>query len=69
MEPDPVENTQINWDSGTRQARIIKLPPESERHGLLAIGFPGRHARAHVRVLLGNQRQTGNESPWLSMSC
>ena len=30
---DPVENTQINWDSRTRQAGVIKLPPESERHG------------------------------------
>ena len=30
---DPVENTQINWDSRTREAKVIKLPPESERHG------------------------------------
>jgi hypothetical protein len=30
---DPVENTQITWDSRTRQAKVIKLPPEAERHG------------------------------------
>lgn len=30
---DPVENTQITWNSQTRQVQVIKLPPASERHG------------------------------------
>lgn len=30
---DPVESTQINWNSQTREAKVIKLPPESQRQG------------------------------------
>ena len=30
---DPVENTEANWDSRTRTARVIKLPPEDQRNG------------------------------------
>lgn len=30
---DPVENTQSNWDSQTKKARVIKMPPQDERHG------------------------------------
>jgi hypothetical protein len=30
---DPVENTQINWNSQTRKAQVFKLPPEAERRG------------------------------------
>jgi hypothetical protein len=33
---DPVENTQANWESNSRTARVLKLPPESERHGCWA---------------------------------
>ncbi|HEY2467223.1 MAG TPA: hypothetical protein VGI45_05170 [Terracidiphilus sp.] len=33
---DPVENSQAHWDSQTRTARVIKLPPESQRHGCWA---------------------------------
>jgi hypothetical protein len=33
---DPVESTQANWDSQTKTARVIKLPPEAERHGCWA---------------------------------
>jgi hypothetical protein len=30
---DPVENTQTEWNSQTKTARVIKLPLESQRHG------------------------------------
>lgn len=30
---DPIENIQANWDSQSKTARVIKLPPEEERHG------------------------------------
>jgi hypothetical protein len=30
---DPVAGTQSNWDSRSRKARVIKLPPLEERHG------------------------------------
>jgi hypothetical protein len=30
---DPVENTQANWDSRTKTARVIKLPPQDQRQG------------------------------------
>lgn len=33
---DPVENTQINWESQTKTARVTKLPPDSQRHGCWA---------------------------------
>ncbi len=33
---DPVEGTQANWDSQTKTARVIKMPPEAERHGCWA---------------------------------
>lgn len=30
---DPVENTEINWDSQRKEARVLKLPPKEDRHG------------------------------------
>jgi hypothetical protein len=30
---DPVENTEANWDSLNKTARVIKLPPQDQRHG------------------------------------
>jgi hypothetical protein len=30
---DPVENTQVSWDSRSKTARVIKFPPQDERHG------------------------------------
>jgi len=30
---DPVEGTQTNWDSRSRRATIVKLPPLDQRHG------------------------------------
>jgi hypothetical protein len=33
---DPVEGTQANWDSRTKKARVIKLPPKDQRYGCWA---------------------------------
>ena len=33
---DPVENTQATWESQTKTARVIKLPPQDQRHGCWA---------------------------------
>jgi hypothetical protein len=33
---DPVDNTQTNWDSRSRKARVLKMPPIGERHGCWA---------------------------------
>jgi hypothetical protein len=33
---DPVEGTQSTWDSRTKKARVIKLPPQDQRHGCWA---------------------------------
>jgi hypothetical protein len=33
---DPVDGTQSTWDSRTKKARVIKLPPQDERHGCWA---------------------------------
>jgi hypothetical protein len=33
---DPVEGTQSNWNSRTKQARVMKLPPKDERKGCWA---------------------------------
>ncbi len=33
---DPVENTRSNWDSRTKKARVIKMPPQDQRHGCWA---------------------------------
>jgi hypothetical protein len=33
---DPVENTQINWDSQSKKARVVKMPPQADRHGCWA---------------------------------
>ena len=30
---DPVENTRSNWDSRSKKARVIKMPPQDQRHG------------------------------------
>jgi len=30
---NPVDNTQINWDSRTRKATIVTFPPADQRHG------------------------------------
>lgn len=30
---NPVENTQINWNSQTREAQVIKMPLEAQRQG------------------------------------
>jgi len=33
---DPVEGTQITWDSRNKRARVIKLPPADQRQGCWA---------------------------------
>ncbi len=33
---DPVEGTQSTWDSRTRKARVVKLPPQDQRQGCWA---------------------------------
>jgi len=33
---DPVENTQVHWNSQAKKAQVIKLPPQAERHGCWA---------------------------------
>ena len=33
---DPVENIQANWNSQSKTAQVIKLPPEADRHGCWA---------------------------------
>jgi hypothetical protein len=33
---DPVEGTQSTWDSRTKKARVIKLPPQDQRQGCWA---------------------------------
>lgn len=33
---DPVDGAQSTWDSRTKKARVIKLPPQDERHGCWA---------------------------------
>ncbi len=30
---DPIENTRSNWDSRSKKARVIKMPPQDQRHG------------------------------------
>ena len=40
---DPVEGTQINWDSQSKTARVIKLPPEAQRHGCWATDSGNMH--------------------------
>ena len=30
---DPVAGAQINWNSQTREARVLRLPPQDQRHG------------------------------------
>jgi hypothetical protein len=36
MVNDPVERTQSNWDSQTRKARVMKLPPADQQEGCWA---------------------------------
>jgi hypothetical protein len=33
---DPVENTQVSWDTRSKTARVIKFPPADQRHGCWA---------------------------------
>jgi hypothetical protein len=33
---DPVEGTQITWDTNSKHVRVIKFPPEGQRHGCWA---------------------------------
>ncbi|HTW60228.1 MAG TPA: hypothetical protein VMD55_00390, partial [Terracidiphilus sp.] len=42
---DPVENTEINWDSRTRQAHITKMPPQDELQGCWATSSGGTMTR------------------------
>lgn len=40
---DPVENTQANWNSQTKTAQVLKLPPEAQRHGCWASDSGNTH--------------------------
>ena len=64
---DPVENSQISWNSQTRKAQVIKLPPEAERHGCwqsdsgqMAMSFgpePGELPRQRIQPVVLKTQQ------------
>jgi hypothetical protein len=70
---DPVENTQITWDSRTKQAKVIKLPPEAERHGCwqsdsgqMTMSFgpePGEMPRQRIQPVAAVTPRTNIQQP------
>lgn len=68
---DPVENTESNWNSQSKTAQVIKLPPEAERHGCWASGSgnmrmdygpesPADREAARARMKAGTEQRSGS---------